>query len=98
MTPGHCKGKAHQPQHLGIAGKRVLVSRKWSNKTLDVPLCSTSTRIAQWYISAGQSPNRRASGGGGGGRSRRFRRFQQKSQVSVIRNYPRDCAKRGSGR
>jgi hypothetical protein len=47
MTPGRCKGKAHQLQHLGIAGRRVLVSRKWSNKTLDVPLCSTSTRIAQ---------------------------------------------------
>jgi hypothetical protein len=35
MTPGRCKGKAHQLQHLGIAGRRVLVSRKWSNKTLD---------------------------------------------------------------
>jgi hypothetical protein len=35
MIPGRCKGKAHQPEHLGIAGRRVLVSRKWSNKTLD---------------------------------------------------------------
>jgi Replication initiator protein, pSAM2 len=34
MTPGRCKGKAHQPEHLGITGRRVLVSRKWSNKTL----------------------------------------------------------------
>ena len=33
--PGLCKGKAHKPEHLGIAGRRVLVSRKWSNKTLD---------------------------------------------------------------
>jgi hypothetical protein len=33
--PGRCKGKAHQAEHLGIAGRRVLVSRKWSNKTLD---------------------------------------------------------------
>jgi hypothetical protein len=40
LTPGRCKGKAHKPEHLGIAGRRVLVSRKWSNKTLDVPLCS----------------------------------------------------------
>jgi Replication initiator protein, pSAM2 len=47
MTPGRCKGKAHKPEHLGIAGRRILVSRKWSNKTLDVPLCSTFTRIAQ---------------------------------------------------
>jgi hypothetical protein len=35
MTPGRCKGKAHQPEHLGIAGRRVLVSRKWSGKSLD---------------------------------------------------------------
>jgi hypothetical protein len=35
ITPGRCKGKTHQPEHLGIAGRRVLVSRKWSNETLD---------------------------------------------------------------
>ncbi|MBB2909350.1 hypothetical protein FHS43_000596 [Streptosporangium becharense] len=34
MVPGRCKGKAHKPEHLGYAGRRVLVSRKWSNKTL----------------------------------------------------------------
>ncbi|GAA3110695.1 hypothetical protein GCM10017600_78140 [Streptosporangium carneum] len=34
MTPGRCKGKAHKAEHLGYAGRRVLVSRKWSNKTL----------------------------------------------------------------
>ncbi|MCA2224784.1 replication initiator [Nonomuraea aurantiaca] len=34
MTPGRCKGEAHKPEHLGYAGRRVLVSRKWSNKTL----------------------------------------------------------------
>ncbi|GAB3546924.1 hypothetical protein J2S53_003125 [Actinopolyspora lacussalsi] len=33
-TPGHCKGKAHKPSTLGIAGRRVLVSRKWSGKSL----------------------------------------------------------------
>jgi len=33
LTPGRCKSKAHQAEHLGIAGRRVLVSRKWSNKT-----------------------------------------------------------------
>jgi hypothetical protein len=67
MTPGRCKGKAHQPEHLGIAGRRVLVSRKWSNKTLNVPLCSTSTRIAQRRVSAGQSADGSARGGDGGG-------------------------------
>ncbi|MER6581723.1 replication initiator, partial [Nonomuraea sp. NPDC001023] len=34
MAPGRCHGKAHKPDHLGYAGRRVLVSRKWSNKTL----------------------------------------------------------------
>jgi len=32
--PGHCRGKAHRPEHLGYAGRRVLVSRKWSGKSL----------------------------------------------------------------
>jgi hypothetical protein len=34
LRPGHCRGKAHRPEHLGYAGRRVLVSRKWSGKTL----------------------------------------------------------------
>ncbi|MEV4080073.1 replication initiator [Nonomuraea fuscirosea] len=34
MAPGRCRSKAHKPDHLGYAGRRVLVSRKWSNKTL----------------------------------------------------------------
>jgi hypothetical protein len=33
-VPGCCKGKAHDTDHLGYAGRRVLVSRKWSGKTL----------------------------------------------------------------
>jgi Replication initiator protein, pSAM2 len=34
QASGACKGKAHDPDHLGYAGRRVLVSRKWSGKTL----------------------------------------------------------------
>ena len=34
MVPGLCKGKAHRPENLGYAGRRVLVSRKWSGKSL----------------------------------------------------------------
>ncbi|GGL23610.1 replication initiator [Planomonospora parontospora] len=34
MRPGACRSKAHKPEHLGYAGRRVLVSRKWSGKTL----------------------------------------------------------------
>jgi len=34
MKPGLCRGKAHRYENLGYAGRRVLVSRKWSGKTL----------------------------------------------------------------
>jgi hypothetical protein len=34
LRPGRCPGKAHRREHLGHAGRRVLVSRKWSGKTL----------------------------------------------------------------
>jgi hypothetical protein len=34
LARGRCKGKAHDADHLGYAGRRVLVSRKWSGKTL----------------------------------------------------------------
>jgi hypothetical protein len=34
LTPGYCKGKAHRREHLGYGGRRVLVSRRWSGKTL----------------------------------------------------------------
>jgi hypothetical protein len=34
LRPGACKGKAHRREYLGYAGRRILVSRKWSGKTL----------------------------------------------------------------
>jgi hypothetical protein len=34
MVPGCCKGRAHRRSTLGLPGRRVLVSRKWSGKTL----------------------------------------------------------------
>lgn len=34
MEPGRCDGKAHEIDNLGLGGRRVLVSRKWSGKTL----------------------------------------------------------------
>ncbi|MBV7704643.1 helitron helicase-like domain-containing protein [Nocardia nova] len=32
--PGRCKGKAHRRDTLGMPGRRVLVSRRWTGKTL----------------------------------------------------------------
>ena len=34
MVPGQCTYKAHDRANLGLGGRRVLVSRKWSGKTL----------------------------------------------------------------
>ncbi|GAA4200638.1 hypothetical protein GCM10022220_05390 [Actinocatenispora rupis] len=34
LRAGRCKGKVHQRRTLGFTGRRVLVSRQWSNKTL----------------------------------------------------------------
>ncbi|MGH3840269.1 MAG: replication initiator [Pseudonocardiaceae bacterium] len=56
MTPGHCKGKAHRPEHLGIAGRRVLVSRKWSNKTLDDHRAERGAFVRQLLEQAGIHP------------------------------------------
>jgi hypothetical protein len=56
MTPGRCKGKAHQPEHLGIAGRRVLVSRKWSNKTLDDHRAERGQFVRQLLLDVGIQP------------------------------------------
>lgn len=34
LDPGNCRGKVHQRTTLGFTGRRVLISRKWSGKTL----------------------------------------------------------------
>jgi hypothetical protein len=34
LRAGFCRGKVHQPATLGLGGRRVLVSRDWSGKTL----------------------------------------------------------------
>jgi hypothetical protein len=34
MVPGACSNKAHDAEHLGCGGRRVLVSRQWTGKTL----------------------------------------------------------------
>jgi hypothetical protein len=34
LIPGRCKGKVHQRRTLGFTGRRVLISRQWSIKTL----------------------------------------------------------------
>jgi hypothetical protein len=45
--PGHCKGKAHRRTTLGLPGRRVLVSRKWSGKTLTDHKADRKAFVAQ---------------------------------------------------
>jgi hypothetical protein len=56
MTPGRCKGKAHRPEHLGIAGRRVLVSRRWSNKSLADHRAERGEFVRQLLEAAGIQP------------------------------------------
>jgi hypothetical protein len=63
MTPGQCKGKAHKPEHLGIAGRRVLVSRKWSNKTLEDHRAERGNFVRQLFHQAGIQPAHGPDGG-----------------------------------
>jgi hypothetical protein len=34
LTPGRCRARVHQRATLGLGGRRVLISRQWSGKTL----------------------------------------------------------------
>jgi hypothetical protein len=57
MIPGKCKGKAHQLEYFGIAGRRVLVSRKWSNKNLDDHRAERGEFVRELLESAGIQPS-----------------------------------------
>jgi hypothetical protein len=45
LVPGCCKGQAPDADHLGYAGRRVLVSRKWSGKTLVFTSTTCGTQV-----------------------------------------------------
>ena len=44
LKPGNCKGKVHQRATLGIGGRRILISRDWSGKTL----AEIGKRLFRW--------------------------------------------------
>jgi hypothetical protein len=50
---GHCKGKAHRRSTLGLPGRRVLVSRKWSGKTLPDHRADREEFVRQLLAAAG---------------------------------------------
>lgn len=55
-TPGACKANAHKAQHLGLAGRRVLVSRAWSGKTLAEHRADRTAFVRQLLSAAGITP------------------------------------------
>src|SRR5450631_1852662 len=47
LRAGSCPSKAHDSEHLGLGGRRVLVSRKWTGKTLDVHRADRAAVVRQ---------------------------------------------------
>ncbi len=50
---GSCDSKAHDRQHLGVGGRRVLVSRQWTGKTLTEHRADRAEVIRQTLAAAG---------------------------------------------
>lgn len=53
MTPGRCRSKAHRRETLGLPGRRVLVSRRWSGKTLAEHKSDRATFVKEALAAAG---------------------------------------------
>ncbi len=52
-VPGQCKNRAHRRSTLGLPGRRVLVSRKWSGKTLADHRADRKAFVAQALAAVG---------------------------------------------
>ena len=53
LIPGQCSSKAHDREHLGLGGRRVLVSRQWSGKTLGQHRADRAAVVRQVLHEAG---------------------------------------------
>jgi hypothetical protein len=53
MVPGRCPSKAHDWENLGCGGRRVLVSRKWTGKTLKDHKADRAAVVRQVLEAAG---------------------------------------------
>ena len=94
LRPGACKGKAHRREYLGYAGRRVLVSRKWSGKTLADHRADRRT----WLTSdARASGNRPGPVHLGTGQARRPGPHAQRPTAPARRRRPAAMAHRTSG-
>jgi hypothetical protein len=57
MVPGHCKHKAHDRDNLGLGGRRVLVSRMWTGKTLAAHKADRTAVVRAALEGAGVDPD-----------------------------------------
>lgn len=56
MVPGRCPSRAHDREHLGLGGRRVLVSRKWTGKTLTQHRADRAAVVREALEAAGITP------------------------------------------
>ncbi|HEV2928520.1 MAG TPA: replication initiator [Propionibacteriaceae bacterium] len=56
LIPGRCANKAHDRENLGLGGRRVLVSRQWSGKTLTEHKADRATVVREALTTAGIEP------------------------------------------
>jgi len=56
LRPGHCVKKYHDGDHLGLGGRRVLVSRLWSGKTLTEHAADRAAVVRAVLTEAGIAP------------------------------------------
>ncbi len=56
LVPGQCCSPAHDRENLGLGGRRVLVSRQWSGKTLTEHRADRRAVVAQVLQEAGIDP------------------------------------------
>jgi len=56
LVPGRCSSPAHDRENLGLGGRRVLVSRQWSGKTLTEHRADRRAVVAEVLAAAGIDP------------------------------------------
>lgn len=56
LRAGRCPSPAHDRENLGCGGRRVLVSRQWSGKTLREHKSDRATIVRETLLSAGMLP------------------------------------------
>ena len=57
LEPGACRGKGHRRENLGLGGRRVLVSRRWTGKTLAGHRADRAAVVRQALEAAGINPD-----------------------------------------